>query len=516
MTEPRPKINEMSEVDVAKELTDLKFALDQSAIVAITDQTGKIIYVNDKFCAVSKYSREELIGKDHRIINSGYHSKEFIRDLWKEIANGNVWSGELKNRAKDGSIYWVDTTIVPFLNNEGKPLRYIAIRYEITSRKAAEEQLLRAQRMESIGTLAGGIAHDFNNILSPVMMAAGMLRLKATDEDTKKWLDLITENAVRGASLVQQVLTFARGMSGEQIPVQIKHILKDLIQVLDETFPRSIVVKKNIAPDLWTIIADPTQIHQVFMNLCINARDAMPDGGILTISAANIDEDSDEIRVAGLASGRYVKVTVSDDGTGIAKDIMQQIFDPFFTTKEIGKGTGLGLSTSITIVKNHNGIIDVKSDPGIGSEFAVFFPASMKATENADIKAKNDVKEGGGEATVMIVDDEDDIRSAARSVLEHFGYKVLTATNGVDAIEKLRSDIVDVVITDVSMPGMDGATMISKLTATRPNLKIIVMSGSIDDERADLLDTLNITRRISKPFSAETLITELKSAIDTK
>src|SRR3982751_1840138 len=467
-----------------KELADIKFALDESAIVAITDQRGIINYVNDKFCEISKYSREELLGQDHRIINSGYHSKDFIRNLWTTIASGKVWRGELKNRAKDGSFYWVDTTIVPFINSEGKPYQYIAIRSDITQRKRGEErilqqaalldqaqdailvhdlehnilfwnkgaeriygwtteeavgknapgllgyedsagfasakqvvvetgewhgelhhvtrdgsklivesrwtlvrhehgtavsilvintditdkkrieaQFLRAQRMESIGTLAGGIAHDLNNVLAPILMAVDMLQMKTTDEASHRWLDVLRTNTERGGSMVRQVVSFARGAGGERRALQPKHLIKEVVKILRETLPKSIEIVYDLPDDLDIISADATQIHQVLMNLCVNARDALGEGGQISIRAENVILDENYARMHIEAKrGRFVVVTVADTGPGIPSQIQDRIFEPFFTTKEMTKGTGLGLSTALTIIKSHGGFINVYSE----------------------------------------------------------------------------------------------------------------------------------------------------------
>ncbi len=618
--------------DALKELTDLKRALDESAIVAITDETGKITYVNDKFCDIAKYSREELIGQDHRIINSGYHSKEFIRGIWTNIANGKIWRGELRNKAKDGSIYWVDTTIVPFLDELGKPAHYVAIRYEITARKLGEERirhqaslldkaqdailvcdlnfqviywnkgaerlygwsaevsfgrlvtdllcggspdfvakarhalaesdewkaesrhltregeslvvesrwtlvrdesgapdyylvtntditekkrteehLLRAQRMESIGTLAGGIAHDLNNILSPILMAVDMLQINGPDPATARWLGMIKENSERGADLVKQVLTFARGMAGDRVSVRLKHIVKDLVGVLEQTLPKSITVKHNVATDLWTISADPTQIHQVIMNICINARDAMPTGGTISIDAQNVSIDENYARMnVDAEPGNYVLLTVSDTGMGMEADVIKRIFDPFFTTKEIGKGTGLGLATTLTIVKSHGGFINVYSEVHRGTRFSIYLPSAEETSVSTASTQTEALPRGAGQ-TILVVDDEENIRTVAEATLGQFGYRTLTAVDGTDALAVYSQNAkdIDAVLTDMAMPYMDGTALIRALRKLDPAIPIIVMSGLLNEAQHADLTILGVKACLSKPYTAETLLKTL-------
>jgi len=498
-----------------KELADIKFALDESAIVAITDQRGVINYVNDKFCEISGYSREELLGQDHRIINSAYHSKEFIRNLWTTIAGGKVWRGEIKNRAKDGTYYWVDTTIVPFLNAEGKPYQYVAIRYDITERKRMEAQFLRAQRMESIGTLAGGIAHDLNNVLSPILMAIDMLQLKTTDESSKKWLDMLRTNAERGGNMVRQVLSFARGVEGERVAVQPKHLIKEIIKILRETLPKSIEINFNVPNDLWIISADATQMHQVLMNLCVNARDAMPEGGSISIKAENVFVDENYARMHIEAKpGRFVLITVSDTGPGMPPEVQSRIFEPFFTTKEMTKGTGLGLSTALTIVKSHGGFINVYSEQHKGSQFTIYLPALDMPGSVEPAALQTDLPLGHGEL-ILVVDDEESIREITRGTLETFGYTVLTASDGTEALALYadKKNEIAVVLTDMVMPFMDGPATIRALQRMNPNVRIIAASGLGAGQRAGEGALEGVSVFLPKPYTAEKLLKTLAQVL---
>jgi PAS domain S-box-containing protein len=746
-----------------------KYALDRAAIVAITDHHGVITYVNEQFCQISKYKKEELIGQTHRIINSGYHPPEFFQELWRTIANGKIWQGEIKNKAKDGSFYWVETTIVPFLDESGKPFQYLAIRFDRTDRKQAEEdvreskrrlstlianlpgyvyrvandpnytpefisegvfeitgyrqeeyliertiscgqeihpddrenvwnlvqqaiatkqpyeceyriisqsgdqkwvwergqgirsdngeilhlegfvtdiserkqaeqkireqaalldvatdailvrdldrrirfwnqgaetiygwqaseaigqdvrsllskevspkaetaystvlekgewqgelhqvaktgkeiivasrwtlmkdevgnpqfilsvdtditerklleaQFLRAQRLESLGTLASGISHDMNNILTPILAVSQLLPLKLSnlDQQNQQLLEILYENAKRGVDLVKQILSFARGAEGERTQIQIAHILTEVVKVARQTFPKSLEIQMDLARELWLVSGDATQLHQVLMNLFINARDAMPEGGALTVTAENLRVDESYVRMNLDAQvGSYVVITVTDTGIGIPKETMERIFEPFFTTKKPGKGTGLGLSTVIGIIKSHQGFVNVYSEIGKGTSFKLYLPADENIETTQSIEDLELLK-GNGEL-ILVVDDEVSVREITKATLENYNYRVITANDGIGviALYAQHHNEIAVVLLDLMMPSLDTSTIIQTLERINPQVKIIAMSGLSSNGEVVNTNYACVQVFLTKPFTSHKILQTLHDTLN--
>ena len=387
---------------------------------------------------------------------------------------------------------------------------------DITEKKNLESHLLRAQRMESIGTLAGGIAHDLNNMLTPIMMSLQMFKEKYKDEQSQRLLNILENNSQRSADLIKQVLSFARGVEGERNPLAAKHIITEIEKISKETFPRNIEIRTDIPKDLFTISGDATQLHQVIMNLCVNARDAMPDGGILSISAKNFFIDENYSRMHTEAKiGSYIIVEVSDTGTGIPPKILDRIFEPFFTTKEFGKGTGLGLSTALAIVKSHGGFINVNSEVGKGTTFGVYLPAIKTEIQSIDEK-QPELLIGHGEL-VLVAEDEDSVREVTISTLEKNGYRVLTASDGVEAISSYAQNMeeIKVILMDMMMPVMDGYASIRAIRRINPEVKIISVSGLAEkDKIKNVAEYTNAF--LPKPYTAEKLLKIMREVLNAK
>jgi two-component system cell cycle sensor histidine kinase/response regulator CckA len=382
-------------------------------------------------------------------------------------------------------------------------------------RRAAEEQMLRVQRLENIGMLAAGIAHDFNNVLAPVVMGVPLLRMRHPDESDQKILASIENSALRGAGLVKQILGFAAGVTGEPQIVQPKHLLRELLGIMEQTFPKNIRLKDAVAGDLWPIKANPTQLHQVVLNLCVNARDAMPGGGTLTLRATNLHLDRlGAATIAHARAGDFLLIEVTDTGTGIPHDIVAKVWEPFFTTKEAGRGTGLGLSTVRGIVRDHGGVIDLQTRPGSGTMFRVLLPA-LPEQAAGDARTAATVPRGRGEL-VLVVDDDDNVREVTCASLIEHGYRALAANDGTEAVALFAPRHLEIraVVSDLDMPGLDGATLALIVRKLNPSVRVILSSASAgsDDPRRQAPDGGVF---LAKPYTTETLLGTLHQLLNS-
>jgi PAS domain S-box-containing protein len=434
------------------------------------------------------------------------------------IGKTGEFSGEVKQRTKAGKEIIVAGRATLIKNADGTPRSVLLINTDITEQKKLETHLLRAQRLESIGTLASGVAHDLNNILTPILMCAQTLRDDLTEEDRQSALSLIEESAHRGAGIVKQVITFARGVEGECVLIKPSHLIEEMVDIASKTFPKSIEISSRYPDELWSIEGDPTQLHQVLLNLSVNARDAMPSGGSLRFGAENFTTDEHYAAMTPDAkAGPYVALCVSDSGGGMSRATIDKIFDPFFTTKEIGKGTGLGLSTTLGIVKSHGGFISVYSERGKGTTFKVFLPATVTEKDFQQSKTSVVPIQGNGEL-ILVVDDEPNILGITKMILEKNRYDVLSASDGPEALAIFAQQIqsIRLVLTDMSMPYMDGAALARTLRKMKSDLPIIASTGQGEQSGVAEFQALGVNNFLTKPYNTQQLLGTIHDTLEEK
>ena len=487
-----------------------------SETIVITDTNGSIEYVNPTFEKTTGYRADEALGKNPRILKSGHHDKAFYQEMWQTLCAGKTWKGHLVNKRKDSTLFEEDATISPVRNRNGDIINYVAVKRDVTEEVALKKQLNHAMKMEAIGTLAGGIAHDFNNILSAVLGYAEMAKLRlAEDDPICKDLDQIIGAGHRATDLVRQILAFSRQEENNELkPVKVQHIIKEVLKLLRPSLPTTIELRQDIDPDCGQALADPVRIHQVMMNICTNAKQAMHERqGVLTIRLSEIDGDS---MIVPLLHGqtRWLDLEIADTGAGMEPQVKERVFEPFFTTKQKGEGTGLGLSVVHGIVKSHGGEITVDSEPGEGTTFHVYLPVVDDEERNSDRTDR--IVMSKGTEHILIVDDEPMLVDIMDRFLSWLGYTVTSFTDSRLALEWFTQhpDKVDLVLTDMTMPYLTGTELAKKMLAEKPQLPVILCSGYREAMNASKAEAMGIQKFLAKPVDNGILAQSVRSILD--
>jgi PAS domain S-box-containing protein len=480
------------------------------------------VYWNKSAERLTGWSKDEMVGERARDCLYDPEEEDKLQQCHETMMEEGEWTGELRMHTEEDEELIVESRWSLVRNNDGRPTHVLVINTDVTERKRLESQFLRSQRMESIGRLVGGIAHDLGNLLVPITLGVKVLkrRVGGTDDKVDRTLSMIQKSAERGSDMVEQVLAFARGVEGERVALQPTLIVDEVKEMTAETFPEDIEVRTYADEDLRPIVGDATQIQQVLMNLCVNARDAMPHGGTLSIAARNVDLGEREARRNIEAEpGAYVCIEVRDTGTGMPEDVVDKIFEPFFSTKEEGEGTGLGLSTAYSIIQSHDGFLDVESEEDVGTTFRIFLPVADEDVAAPQVsgtgEAESERAQPRGDGTrVLVVDDEEFVLESAEQTLESDGYEVRTALDAAAALRVVQKDeeTVDLVITDLRMPGMSGLELIRTLRSKYPALPIVAASGVADGRTEEALEA-GAQTFLPKPFTAEKLGGALQEAL---
>jgi PAS domain S-box-containing protein len=496
----------------------LSAAVEQAAeSIAVTDTQGTILYANPAFERTTGYRGAEVLGQTLRLLKSEQQEAAFYEQRWKTIQTGQMWHGRLSIRRKDGTLYVAEESITPIRDVSGAIVNYVSLHRDVTHELQLEEQYRQAQKMEAVGKLTAGIAHDFNNLLTAINGFAELMQFQLPPDDPCQELAArVLGSGRRAADLVRQLLAFSRKQIIQPQVLDLNAVVADLDKLLGRIIGEHITMQTALAPGLWPVRVDPAQIEQVVVNLSVNARDAMPGGGRLTIQTANVVlDEAYGANHLGVAPGEYVLLTVSDTGVGMSAEVQAHLFEPFFTTKAPGKGTGLGLATVYGIVKQSGGHIWVYSEEGLGSAFKIYLPRA--ATDMASQLGK----EGGGpvptgQETILLVEDNPEVRDLARQVLVRQGYTVLEAAEGEEALRRAEEHAgpIHLLLTDVVMPGMTGKALAERLGGLRPDLKVLYMSGYTDETIAHHGVLEPGVAFLQKPFSSFNLALKVRQVLN--
>jgi two-component system, cell cycle sensor histidine kinase and response regulator CckA len=509
------QVEELQRAESRLQLQNVALEATANCIV-ITDRQGSIEWVNAAFLTTMGFTSEEVIGKNPRIMKSGNHEHGFYKRLWDTILTGQVWRGEIVNRKKDGTLRTFQISITPLRDKAGDITHFIDIMQDVSDQKRMEDELRQAQKMEAIGRLAGGVAHDFNNMLNVILVNSELsLMVDGLTDKQRNYMQQIQQAAERSADLTRQLLAFSRKQPAQPRCIDLNEVVRDNQGLLNRFIEGDVELSFRPAPVLPPVFIDPSQVIQILTNLVINARDAMPSAGTISIETAHVRvEANSALTVWGLTPGSFAQLTVSDTGSGMDAQTIEHIFEPFFTTKGEGKGTGLGLATVYGIVKQNGGAISVYSNLGLGTSMKIYLPDCGQALGGEEPEVEALIV--GGDETILVAEDETMVRNVIRTVLESRGYSVLTAESPLDTVmlAKEHRGVISLLITDVVMPGINGKDLQSCIAREIPDIKVLFISGYTGDILSKRGLILEETNFLQKPFNMVDLALKVREVLD--